>query len=66
METRQKRQKAWVICAKYVLVLVLCMLSVLAIFFSPDLYHVSDLNFGPVLAFVAAGAGTLVWNSIGD
>lgn len=59
-------KKLGVILIKYVLVLVFCMLSALALIFSPDLYRFSDLNFGPCLAILGVGAGTLIWNSIDD
>ena len=60
-----KNQMA-VIAVKYVLVFLFIMLGVMSILFSPELYKLSDLNFGPCTAILCVGIATLIWNSVDD
>jgi len=53
-----------IIAIKYVLVFVFIICGVAAAFFSPDLYKLTHLHFGPGLAFLCACAGTLIWDSV--
>ena len=48
---------------RYVVALVLIIGGVFALLFTPDLYKLSDLNFGPCLAFACTAGATLVFES---
>ncbi len=58
--------KNWILLFKYVMVIACCGFSAAALIFTPELNGDSGLNFGPCLSFLAAGIGTLVWDSVDD
>ena len=55
-----------VVAFKYVIVLACVLCGGLAVYFTPDLYQLSDLNLGFTAAFGFATCGTLVWDSVDD
>lgn len=60
------QSKTGVLLIKYVAIMACIMFSVMALIFSPDLYKLSDLNFGPCIALLGTGIATLIWNSVDD
>ncbi len=63
---RSIKNQMMVVAVKYVLVFLFIMLGVMSILFSPELYRLSDLNFGPCIAILCVGIATLIWDSVDD